>query len=369
MKTTSYQNLLGEPIDAIDTPFLRLDLDRLEHNIRFISSYCRDQHCAWRPHSKAHKSPLIAQMQVAAGAIGITCAKLSEAEMMAEHGIGHILLANQLTAQNKWDRLAHLQSHAEVIASIEDPTVLPLATKAAQTSGNSIPLLVELDIGMGRVGIAPGEKTANLVQEILAAPGLQFRGLMGYEGHVLAVEPDSAKKEACAEAIAHLLSSRDLLAQKGIDTEIISAGGTGSFAHTAAIEGVTEVQAGGGIFMDAKYRDEFHVRDLQMALTLVASVTSRRPGQIVTDAGFKSMSSHHGSPEVCNRSDIELNYLSAEHGVLNIESDSAAPQLGERLEFTLGYTDSTTFLHDVFWGVRAGRIESIIPIVGRGLLA
>jgi D-serine deaminase-like pyridoxal phosphate-dependent protein len=369
MTTTIHQDKIGAPIESIDTPFLQLDLDTLASNIRFISTYCREQQCAWRPHSKAHKSPQIAHIQIAAGAVGITCAKLSEATMMVEHGIQHILLANQLTAQNKWDHLAQLQTRAEVIACIEDAAVLPLAAKAAQKCGNSIPLLVELDIGMGRVGVAPGQPTVDLVEKLLATPGLVFRGLMGYEGHVLAIEPDSAKKAACAESIGHLLKSRDLLAQKGIDTEIISAGGTGSFAHTAAIDGVSEVQAGGGIFMDVKYSDEFNVRDLQVALTLVASVTSRRPGQIVTDAGFKSMSSHHGMPRVCNRSGLELSYLSAEHGVLAVQPDAEMPSLGERLQFTLGYTDSTTFLHDVFWGVREGKVESIVPILGRGLLS
>ncbi len=367
--TAQYQEHIGASLQSIDTPFLKLDLDILARNIHFISTYCQDRQCAWRPHSKAHKSPHIAHMQIAAGAVGITCAKLSEAEMMVEHGIEHILLANQLTTQSKWNRLAHLQTRAEVIATIEDAAMIELAALAAKTSGNSIPLLVELDIGMGRVGIAPGEKTLELVQQVASTPGLAFRGLMGYEGHVLAIEPDSAKKEACLEAIRHLLSSRDLLAQHGIKSEIISAGGTGSFMHTAAIDGITEVQAGGGIFMDAKYRDEFHVTELQVALTLVASATSRRPGQVVTDAGFKSMSSQHGSPQVCNRDDIELKYLSAEHGVLSTHGDGELPALGERLEFILGYTDSTTFLHDVFWGVRGDKIESIIPILGRGLLS
>jgi len=366
--TKTNQEQIGAAVESIDTPFLKLDLDIFEANIRFMSSYCRDHQCDWRPHSKAHKCPQIAQMQMAAGATGITCAKLSEVELMVEHGINHILLANQLTAQSKWNRLAQLQSRAEVIATIEDPAMVPLAAEASKRSGLTIPLLIELDIGMGRVGVSPGERTLALAQQIAATDGLNLRGLMGYEGHVLSLEPEAAKKEACIESINHLLSSRDLLAKNGLSAEIISAGGTGSFAHTAAINGVTEVQAGGGIFMDTKYRDEFHVAELQIALTLFASVTSIRPGQVVTDSGFKSMSAHHGAPQVCNRSDLELQYLSAEHGVFSLVEGAVLPKLGERLEFALGYTDSTTFLHDFFWGVRQGKVERILPILGRGLL-
>ncbi|MGY8825513.1 MAG: DSD1 family PLP-dependent enzyme [Candidatus Latescibacterota bacterium] len=366
--TTIYQDRIGASVESIDTPFLKLDLDILEKNIRYISSYCREHRCAWRPHSKAHKSPQIAHMQIAAGAIGITCAKLSEAELLVDHGIEHILLANQLVTQAKWNRLGQLQTRSEVIATIEDLDIIPLAAEAARHSGQSIPLLIELDIGMGRVGVEPGDKTLSLAQRIAETEGLSFRGLMGYEGHVLSVQPETAKKKACIEAINYLLSSRDLLAKNGLNAEIISAGGTGSFAYTAAISGITEVQAGGGIFMDAKYRDEFHVSDLQVALTLLASVTSRRPGQVVTDSGFKSMSAHHGSPQACGRNDLELKYLSAEHGVFTMAEDAPLPALGERLEFTLGYTDSTTFLHDVFWGVRNGKVECVLPILGRGLL-
>lgn len=362
-----YKELIGAAVEAIDTPFLLLDLDILEANIRAMQGYCARHQCAWRPHSKAHKCPEIAHMQIAAGAIGITCAKLSEAELMVDHGLDHILLANQLSAQNKWHRLARLQERAEVIACIEDAAVIPLAQEAARRSGNRLPILIELDIGMQRVGVHPGQPALELAQEIDAAVELDFRGLMGYEGHVLAIQPAAAKKSACLEAIGLLLSSRDLLAANGISSQIISAGGTGSFAYTATMPDITEVQAGGGIFMDAKYRDEFHVGDLEIALTLVASVTSRRPGQVVFDAGFKSMSAYHGPPLAREHKELNLEYLSAEHGVFT--SGTTPPALGERVEFVLGYSDSTTFLHDMFWGVRKGVVERILPILGRGRLA
>lgn len=360
--------LIGANQDAIDTPHLLLDLDLLEQNIRSMSAFCSQHQCQWRPHSKAHKCPQIAHMQIAAGAVGITCAKLGEAELMAHHGIGQILLANQLSTPTKWARLAALQEESEVIASVDDEAVIPLAEEAARRRTTRIPLVVELDIGMGRVGVVEVDDVLALARRIHESDALEFRGLMGYEGHVLAVQPAMKKEEACRSAVGRLLQARDYLLENGLACPIISAGGTGSYRITATMSGVTEVQAGGGIFMDAKYRDEFHVEGLQTALRLVASVTSRRAGQIVTDSGFKSLSAHHGAPQVLNHTGIELKYLSAEHGVFNVAEHAPLPALGARVELGLGYTDSTTFLHDVFWGVRGGTVESILPILGRGLL-
>lgn len=361
-------SLIGAPQAAIDTPHLLLDLDILEQNIRAMSAFCQHSGCQWRPHSKAHKCPSIAHMQLAAGAVGITCAKLSEAELMVDHGIGHILLANQLSTPTKWSRLAALQTRATVLASVDDPALIPLAEEAARSAKARIPLVVELDIGMGRVGVVELDDALALAERIRASDVLEFCGLMGYEGHVLAIQPPEAKERACREAVDRLLLARDLLLQHGIACPIISAGGTGSYRYTATIPGVTEVQAGGGIFMDAKYRDEFHVGDLHIALRLVTSVTSRRAGQIVTDSGFKALSAHHGKPQVLHHPGIELKYLSAEHGVFNVAEDTPLPPLGSRIELALGYTDSTTFLHDTFWAVRGGIVQEKLPILGRGLL-
>ena len=223
-------------------------------------------------------------MQLRAGAIGITCAKLSEAEMMVKHGIDHILLANQLTTQGKWNRLSQLLDRAEVIVSIDDAAVLPWAIEAARKGNVIIPIVLEMDVGMGRVGLQDIQTAVQLAEQIHQNEAFSFRGLMGYEGHVLDIKPPRQKRAACQKAIAILLDCRDALQNKGIPCEIISAGGTGSYMYTAAIQGVTEVQAGGGIFMDAKYREEFNVDNLQIALRAITTVTSHRTGQIVTDA-------------------------------------------------------------------------------------
>jgi len=360
-------SLLGKTLEEIPTPALLVALDTFESNLRRLAGFCRSQGIAWRPHTKAHKSPEVARLLLGAGACGITCAKLSEAELMADHGIDQILIANQIVTPAKLERLSRLQERATVLAAIDNPAAVPLFQQAAQRVGCPIPVLIEVDIGMNRCGVQPGPPALALALAIHEAPGLAFRGLMGYEGHVLNVEPAAAKSTACALALSHLISTRDLLLEQGIPVEIISAGGTGSYQLTASYPGITELQAGGGIFMDAMYRQTFGVDDLEYALTILATVTSRQDGHVVVDAGFKTMSAFHHPPHPLNRDDLRLRYLSAEHGVFEVTAGTG-PQLGELLQFVAGYSDSTAFLHDCFLGVRGGRVEQVWEILGRGKL-
>lgn len=360
-------DLLGRSFEEIPTPALLVDLGTFESNLGRLAGFCRAHHVAWRPHTKAHKSPHIARLQLNAGACGVTCAKLSEAELMVEHGIGDILIANQIVTPAKLQRLSSLQQDARVMAAVDNLEVVPRFRQAAQQAGHPIPVLIEVDIGMNRCGVQPGAMALELARAIHQAPELVFCGLMGYEGHVLNLQPAEAKYAACAQALDHLISTRDLLQAHGIPVEIISAGGTGSYQLTAAHPGITEVQAGGGIFMDAMYRQAFYVDDLEYALTILATVTSRQANHIVVDAGFKTMSAFHHPPHPLGRDDLKLRYLSAEHGVFAVTTGTG-PQIGDLLQFVAGYSDSTTFLHDFFLGMREGRVEQVWEILGRGKL-
>lgn len=358
----------GQAVGDLETPVLLLDLDRFESNVRHLAAYCRANGKAWRPHSKAHKSPAIAHIELANGACGITCAKLSEAEWMVAHGVPSILLANQIVSAAKFAALARLQHRAEVIAAVDNIAVVEPMAAAAAAAGVRIPVVVEIDIGMKRVGVEPGPPVLALSKAIGDQAGLAFKGLMGYEGHVLDCWPHSAKQRACYQALDLLGESRNLLKDNGIPVEIVSAGGTGSYEISALHDGITEIQAGGGVFMDAMYRHTCHVKALTPALTVLTAVTSRAADRVVVDAGFKTLSSGHQPPEVLGRSDLRLRYLSAEHGVFDIAKGRAGPALGERIELLVGYSDSTTFLHDYFVAIRKGRVEKIWDISARGLL-
>ncbi|NKB67306.1 MAG: DSD1 family PLP-dependent enzyme [Candidatus Latescibacteria bacterium] len=362
------QSYLGQPKEAIDTPALLVDLDLFEANIQRIASYCQTHLTQWRPHSKAHKSPAIAHLLLQAGAWGITCAKVSEAAVMVQHGVDNILIANQLATPTKLARIAALQHKAKVLSTLDTLELVDLTAAAAQAEGTIIPVLIDIDIGMNRTGIPPGQPCLELAEKIISTPGLSLEGIMGYEGHVLDISPPAAKETACHKALDHLLHCRDLLEKAGIPVSIISAGGTGCYQLTAAYSGITEIQAGGGIFMDALYRDTCHIDDLQPALTVLATVTSRHQDHIVTDAGFKTMSSYHQAPVPLHRPELSLNYLSAEHGVLDIAKGHQGPAVGEQVEFLVGYSDSTNVLHDRFLGLRQGQVEIVWDILGRGQL-
>jgi D-serine deaminase-like pyridoxal phosphate-dependent protein len=359
--------LQGRAFDQLPTPALLVELATFEANLSRLAGFCQSQSIAWRPHTKAHKSPQIARLQLDAGACGVTCAKLSEAELMAEHGIGDILIANQIVTPDKLRRLSRLQQRALVMTAVDNLQVVPLLCRAVQQAGFPIPVLVEVDIGMKRCGVQPGPPALELARVLHQAPELIFRGLMGYEGHVLSVKPELAKRAACAQALDLLIATRDLLQTQGIPVEIVSAGGTGTYQLAAAHPGITELQAGGGIFMDAMYRQAFGVDDLGYALTILATVTSRHSNHVVVDAGFKTMSAFHHPPQPLGREDLKLRYLSAEHGVFEVIAGEG-PQIGDLLQFVAGYSDSTTFLHDFFLGMRGGKVEQVWEILGRGRL-
>ena len=361
--------LTGTHQDDLDTPVLLVDLDIFEANVHHLADYCRTHRTQWRPHSKAHKCPEIARLQIEAGACGITCAKLSEAELMVEHGICDILLANQIIPPRKLQRLAELQRRARVIAIVDCEAAALGMARAAQAAATAVPVLVDVDIGLHRTGVEPGPAVLDLARLIDSSAGLELLGVMGYEGHVLTVEPRSAKVESCHQSLHQLLEARDALLEAGLCADVVSAGGTGCYDITAAFEGITELQAGGGIFMDLMYRDRMHVDDrLGLALTVLSTVTSRGPGRVILDAGFKTMSTFHHPPAALDRDDIELDYLSAEHGQYQVRDGEPGPDLGDRIRLAVGYSDSTSFLHDRFLGVRNGVVECCWDIAGRGLL-
>ena len=361
-------DLIGLSREELDTPALLVDLETFENNLAQMATFCRLHQTGWRPHSKSHKSPEIARLQLDAGAIGITCAKLSEAELMVEYDIGPILIANQVVTPAKLSRLATLQKRQEVIVAVDDLQVIALAGGAGRESGTRIPVLIEVDIGLDRVGVQPGPPVLELARAILSTPSLHLKGLMGYEGHVLAIQPREEKIRTCHQALDLLLGSRDLLEKNDIPVEIVSAGGTGCYDITTPYPGITEVQAGGGIFMDAMYRHKLSVSELDYALTVLATVTSRTESHVVVDAGFKTMSSYHYPPLPLDRDDLELRFLSAEHGIFDLKEGHPGPRVGEQVEFVVGYSDSTNFLHDRFLGMRHGRVEKVWEIMGRGLL-
>jgi D-serine deaminase-like pyridoxal phosphate-dependent protein len=363
------QPTIGCRVDELDTPCLLLDLDAFERNISRMSEYCRSNGVAWRPHAKGHKSKSIARRLVEAGAIGMTCAKLGEAEVMADAGVRDLLIANPLAGPIKMRRLVELARRADPIVLVDHFDHVTALSAAARTGGVSIRVLIEIDVGLRRVGVAPGEPVVQLAQAIAARPGLRCAGIMGYEGHLLTVADPVEKRRRIADTMRLLADSRELLARAGLPCPIVSVAGTGSFQITAEMPGITEIQAGGGMFMDLFYRTKCQVSDLDYALTILATVTSRPTAdRAVMDAGRKTMNMELCMPEVQGRPDLRLKSLSAEHGVIEVSPPGPSPAIGDRLTLIPGYADLTTVLHDRLFACRRGVVEAIWPLEARGRL-
>jgi D-serine deaminase-like pyridoxal phosphate-dependent protein len=352
-----------------ETPFLAVDLDLLDRNIaRMAQIIIRDGGKNWRPHVKAIKTPAIAHKLLAAGAIGVTCAKLSEAEVMVAAGVRDILIANQVVGAAKIHRLANLNRHACVIAAVDHHKNVEEMDHIAASHGVKMPVLIEVDVGLERAGVAPGGAVLSLAKTISAFRHIRFAGVMAWEGHTAAISDPKQKEEAIRRAVDKIVQSAAMCEQAGIAVDIVSCGGTGTYPVTSRIAGVTELQAGGGVFGDIRYRDECSIPH-ECALTVWTSVISRpKPDRIVCNAGWKAMACFPTLPSPAGLGEIREIKLSAEHTKIDLVYPVEQPRVGDCLQFIVGYSDSTVFLHDTLFAMRDGAVELIWPLLGRGKL-
>jgi D-serine deaminase-like pyridoxal phosphate-dependent protein len=274
-----------------------------------------------------------------------------------------------VVGEQKRERVAALRRWADpIIACDHFAQVEPLAATCRQR-GVTVRVLIEVDIGLNRVGTQPGKATLELAQAIDRLQGVQLAGIMGYEGHLLRIKDPNEKRQQIAAAIGTLTHCADEIRRSGIACDIVSAGGTGSYQITAELPGVTELQAGGGIFMDPFYRNECQVEGLDYALTVLATVVSRPARErAVLDCGRKTMNPDVHVPLVVGHGDAEVQRLSAEHCELKLGPRSQDLKIGDKVELVVGYGDFTTVLHDNFYGFRKNRLEVVWPILGRGKL-
>lgn len=359
---------IGQPKTALDTPSLLVDLDVMEANTARMAKTFRDNGVNWRPHTKGMKIPALAHRLIRAGAIGVTCAKLGEAEVMAAGGIGDILVANQIVGPVKIQRLVNLQRHADVMVAVDNWDNIREIDAAAIATGVRVRVLIELNTGMNRAGVLPGQPTVDLAKKVAPLKGVKLAGLMTWEAHTLRISDPAEKKKAIEAAIATFLDTVKACRDAGVEIGIVSCGGTGTYWITATQKGITEIQAGGGIFGDVLYRKSFGVEH-PYAMTVLATVTSRpEPTRIICDAGKKTMTGDAAMPEPIGLGALAGMALSAEHTIVNLAEPSDTPRVGDKLEFVVGYTDTTLNLHDELVGIRKGRVEVVWPILGRGKL-
>ncbi len=347
----------------IDTPALLIDLDKMERNIEKMAKFFRDRPCNVRPHTKTHKCPVLAHKQLQAGAEGITCAKLGEAEVMAEAGVRDILIANQIVGAQKVARLAELARHCDVMVAVESAQNAAELSWAMKDAGAALRILIEVDVGMHRCGVKSAEEALSLARMVLDSPGLNFQGIMGYEGHAVMIPDREDRRQACIDSMTVLTNVKETLEKNGIEVKIVSAGGTGTYDVAGAFPGVTEVQAGSYILMDSKYRGV--LQDFECALTLLSTVTSRPDEETaIIDAGMKAMTFEFGMPELVGVDGAFVSFLSEEHGHLYIED--ADLKVGQKVELIPSHCCTTINLHDNFYAVRGDHVEAVWPISARG---
>lgn len=361
--------MIGLPKEGLDSPVLLVDLAVMESNIeRMAHTIIREAGVRWRPHTKGIKSPALAHMLLEAGASGITCAKLGEAEVMVEAGIRDILIANQIVGPQKIARLVNLRRYASVKVAVDSVENIDALSAAARKKGVELEIVIEVDVGMNRAGVEPGESTVALAREIRARQNLRFAGLMTWESTALKITDPDKKRQAVAAALARLTTTAQQCRDEGMAVDIVSCGGTGTYWLSSFVEGITEVQAGGGIFCDVNYRRNLGVEH-PYALTVLATVTSRpTPTRIVCDAGKKSMNCETAAPAVVGLSGVGEIRLSAEHGTIELTTPNTEPRIGDKIEFVVGYADLTVALYDELYGIRDGLVETAWPLLGRGRL-
>ncbi len=355
---------VGRAKEELRTPALLLDIDAVDRNIAKMAEFSRPLKCSLRPHVKTHKSPFIAHRQIRAGAIGITCAKLEDAKGFINAGIDNVLIANEIP-EDKMPDLIGLAQVAHVITCVDSVENATALSKLALKAKMRMDVLVEVDAGLGRCGVAPGEATLEFVRRLAPLRGLSFRGINGYEGGVF-LPDDAEKMRVCQHRNQLLVDTRALLEKNGFAVEIVSAGGSNTHTITGLRKEITEIQPGSYVTMDAwnlKFGQPF-----ELAITVLSTVISRpRPDLAVIDAGLKAISTDYGLPTVRNLEGAEIKALTdEEHGRLVLSGAATALPSGTRVELVPTHGCTTIPLHAEYVVMKDGVAVDVIPVMSRG---
>lgn len=367
----------GMAMADVDTPALVIDLDAFERNLKRMAEAAAKAGVKLRPHAKTHKSPIIGLKQMALGAVGLCCQKVSEAEVMVQGGVTDVCITNEVVGPRKLDRLAALAHQARISVAVDHVAAIDELAAAARRTGVQIGVLVEINVGGNRCGVEPGAPAVALAQQIAHEKGLTFAGLHAYHGRAQHLRTLAERREAIATAVDSARRTRGLLAAAGLACDIISGAGTGTFELEAASGVYNELQAGSYCFMDADYARNKNANGgrydtFEHALFVYATVMSTPlPERAVIDAGLKSFSFDSGVPEVTGLAGAVYERPSDEHGNLNVATCNVRPRLGDKILLIPGHCDPTINLHDWYIGVRGmstagARVESVWPVAARG---
>ena len=360
---------------APDTPEIVLDLDVVRANIDRAAAMAREAGVGVRPHTKTHKLPRIAHMQVEAGAVGVQVAKLGEAEVMADAGIVDILVGYPIVGEHKLARLADLAERVSISVTVDSDEVAAGISRVARERGLTIPVLIELDTGLRRLGVLPGPGAADLAERIAALPGIELAGVFTHEGHVYTQARDDGERErltleACGAAVDTAVEIRS----RGLAAPIVSVGSAGTFRFAVRCPGVTEVRPGTYVFNDRSQIAQGAATAADLAAFVITTVVSRpTPERLVVDAGTKVLTSDRmlvhdplaSFGRVWGHDDWDVARLSEEHGVLEVPPDAEA-RIGDRLAIVPNHVCPTINLASTVTVAEGGQVVGSWPVAARG---
>ena len=359
-------------IDDLDTPVLTIELDALERNIERMSYMVDAANISCRPHAKTHKSATVAQMQIGAGAIGVCCAKLGEAEILASQGIDSILITTPVVGESKIGRLLAANNRADIKVVVDNEDNINMLASMAQLAGTMVDVLIEVDIGQGRCGVPPGPEAARLALIISEHHCLKFAGLQGYQGKIQMIENSAERQAQTNAALDKLAATITEVKNSGLQVEICTGGGTGTSPFDLDRGLLTEIQTGSYVFMDSRYCGigwpGTSAPPFENALFILTAVVSKPASdRVIIDAGLKSASNDHGVPAVVGIEGCIFEYGGDEHGILSMNDGAEVPlNLGDKLKLTPSHCDTTINLYDQYIVLKDNEVVDVWPVDTRG---
>ncbi|KAH8431721.1 DSD1 family PLP-dependent enzyme [Aspergillus melleus] len=363
-----YSPTVGTRVEDLDTPSMIVDLDLAEANLKKLMDQLLPTGLNIRPHLKTSKSAIVAKKMVQAGAKGGCVAKVSEAEAIAAAGFDDLLITCEIVGAAKVKRLVELfRKHRSIRIVVDSEVGATAINDALASSGidDPITVLIDLDVGLHRTGVKPGDAALALARHVSGLKHLKLIGVQGYEGHLQHLHDKEDRKTQCLESMAILTGTADVLRNAGHHIEVVTTGGTGTAEFCATVPGVTELQPGSFIFMDTDYRNavgSFYSN----SLTILSTVVSKQgPRAVTIDTGLKSLTTDSGLAE-CKDSRYEYGVLGDEHGSLTWEVGTPDLSVGDRVEMVPSHIDPTVNLHDFYYAHRGGVVKEIWPVDSRG---
>ena len=361
---------IGDAVADVETPALLLDLDAAEANVARLQEITDGTSARPRPHAKSHKCPNLARLQVAHGAVGVCCQKVSEAVALVDGGVGDVLVANQVVDGAKIRRLAALARRARVAVCVDQAGNVADLSAAAAAAGSELAVLVEIEVGMQRCGVLPGAPAVELARQVAAAPHLRFAGLQAYHGSSQHLATERERRAASAEVAEIVRGTVAELAAAGLPCPVVSGSGSGTCRYDAASGVFTEIQAGSYVVMDVEYAD--CGVGFEHSLYLLAQVMSApRTGVAIVDAGLKAFTVERGLPRVAPAQGrgwqgVTVTGASDEHAPLDVRNAARPPTIGDKVRLIPPHCDPTVNLHDWLVCFRGETVVDLWPISARG---